>query len=127
MPEKKHIRPDSLRGYGHTVHVVYDFTCQYCGYDGRAFPNWFQLTVDHILPIGQGGDADDPENMITACQACNSITSRMQFPEGASREKIIEAKRVRVRQRQAEYFEFWREEVAPLYIAGWSGAAERNK
>jgi len=46
---------ESLRGYGHKTHVRYGFTCQYCGYDGRAFPNWLQLTIDHVVPMSQGG------------------------------------------------------------------------
>lgn len=110
---------DSLRGYGHEVHVRYHFTCQYCGYDGRSFPNWFQLTVDHIRPKKQGG-TDRKDNVITVCQACNSITSRMTFLETMSWEDIIAAKRQRVRERQTEYFEFWKTYVAPLFIKQWT-------
>jgi len=106
---------DSLRGYGHETHVKHNFTCQYCGYDGRSFPNWLQLAIDHIVPLSQGG-TDEPDNKITACQACNSITSRMTFPEGMSREEIIAQKRQRVHDTQTEYFQFWRDFVAPLYI-----------
>lgn len=118
MRRRAAVPAGSLTGL-HEVHVRYNFTCHYCGYDGRAFPNWFQLSVDHVLPVGQGGDKRAPENMLTACQACNSITSRMRFPRKMSREEVIEAKRRRVRKRQAEYFAFWKEHVAPLYIAGW--------
>ncbi len=111
---------DSLRGYGHETHVKCNFTCQYCGYDGRAFPNWFQLTVDHIVPQSQGG-TDDGENLVTACHACNSITSRMKFPQGAPKETIVTEKKQRVQARQAEYFEFWRTNVAPRYLEKWEG------
>lgn len=116
---------DSLRGYGHHTHVHYNFTCQYCGYDGRAFPNWFQLTVDHILPRNQGG-TDTDDNKITVCQACNSITSRMTFSETMTREDIIIAKRQHVQQRQAEYFEFWKTHVAPLYLGKTGDKRERD-
>lgn len=40
--------------------------CQYCGMRGTAF----DLTVDHILPASRGGTTS-PENLVTACFACN--------------------------------------------------------
>lgn len=109
---------DALRGYGHKTHEKCHFTCVYCGYDGRAFPNWFQLTIDHVRPVSQGGK-DDPDNLVTACHACNSITSRMKFDDGASRDEILALKRKRVRQRQTKFFEFWQKRVAPLYLGEW--------
>ena len=109
---------DSLRGYGHNTHVRCNFMCQYCGYDGRAFPNWFQLTVDHVIPTGQGGK-DEEENKVTACRACNSITSRMSFAVGVSREEALLAKREHVKERQSEFFLFWEKNVAPLYLRQW--------
>ena len=109
---------DSLRGYGHETHVKCNFTCQYCGYDGRAFPNWFQLTVDHIVPQAQGG-TDDRDNLLSACHACNFITSRMSFAQDAPKEELISEKKQRVQETQSGYFEFWRTHVAPLYIRKW--------
>jgi predicted restriction endonuclease len=109
---------DSLRGYGDETHKKYNFKCQYCGYDGRAFPNWFQLTVDHILPKGHGGSNDDT-NKITVCHACNSITSRMGFDATDSLDDIIRKKRERVKDRQSQYFEFWQEHVSRLYLKEW--------
>ena len=44
-----------------------DHTCQYCG--GR--PPDVALRIDHVLPVALGG-SDDPENLITSCQDCNS-------------------------------------------------------
>ena len=41
------------------------FTCQYCG----ATPPKL-LEVDHIHPVILGGE-NDPDNLITSCQACN--------------------------------------------------------
>jgi len=111
--------PDSLRGYGHSIHVKCNFTCQYCGYDGRAFPNWLQLTVDHVIPRGSGG-TDDDDNKVTACQTCNSITSRMKFPPGTTTKQALDAKRKRVLTRQTEFFEFWQDQVAPLYLNPWN-------
>lgn len=60
-----------------------------------------------------------PENLITVCQACNSITSRMTFSPEMTREAIIAAKTERVRKKQAEYFEFWKEHVVPFYLERW--------
>lgn len=42
------------------------FTCQYCG----AHPPDVILHVDHIKPVSRGG-GNEPENLITACEACN--------------------------------------------------------
>jgi len=43
-----------------------NFTCQYCGQNA---PN-VKLEIDHIIPRGDGGE-DTPENLVTACYACN--------------------------------------------------------
>ena len=40
-------------------------TCAYCG----TYP---ANTIDHIQPLNHGGDPYNPENLITACQKCNS-------------------------------------------------------
>jgi len=74
----------SLGDYGVGVFERDNFTCAYCGFDGRTFDNWMQLSVDHILPKSSARD-DSSENMVTACQSCNSITSRMRFSPDASR------------------------------------------
>lgn len=41
-----------------------DFTCQYCGERGE------RLECDHVVPVSRGG-ASDPDNLTTACFACN--------------------------------------------------------
>jgi 5-methylcytosine-specific restriction endonuclease McrA len=109
------IPSDSLRGYGHAVHLRNNFVCAYCGYDGRSFPNWLQLTVDHVLPTSSGGD-DSPENKVTACQACNSITSRMEFASSTTIDAAFNEKCARVRLRRKEYFSFWIENVAMSFV-----------
>jgi len=114
---------DSLRGYGHPIHEKSNFTCRYCGFDGRSFPNWLQLTVDHVLPISSGGSDEDANN-VTACQACNSITSRMKFPPGTTKDEALEKKKERIHQRQNDYFEFWRQNVAPKYLESWESENE---
>lgn len=42
------------------------FVCQYCG----AHPPEVLLHCDHIHPVAEGGSSD-PDNLITACEACN--------------------------------------------------------
>lgn len=106
---------DSLRGYGHAVYVRDNFTCQYCGFDGRAFPNWLQLSIDHVIPRNSGG-LKEVRNLVTSCHACNSMTSRMQFPPGTSTAAALKAKRRRVRDRHRAFFDFWKEHVAPRFL-----------
>ena len=43
------------------------YRCQYCGKRGTAF----DLTLDHIMPRSRGGRTV-AENLVAACQACNS-------------------------------------------------------
>lgn len=44
-----------------------NFTCRYCG----AFAPIAVLVVDHVVPRKHGGP-DKAENLVTACQDCNS-------------------------------------------------------
>lgn len=105
----------SLAGYGAKTYERYHYTCVYCGFDGRGFDAWMQLTVDHIKPTSAGG-TDDPDNLVPACHACNSITSRMPFNDTASREDILAQKRARVRKRRAVFYKHWLKTVAPRFL-----------
>lgn len=66
-----------------------NFTCQYCG--GR--PPGVILTIDHILPLASGG-TDDIENLITACELCNSGKGDVDlaFAAGESRTRTVHAR-----------------------------------
>lgn len=44
-----------------------DHTCRYCG---AKAPD-VKLTVDHVTPRALGG-RDEPDNLVTACQPCNT-------------------------------------------------------
>lgn len=44
-----------------------NYTCRYCG---AKAPD-VTLTVDHVIPTTLGG-GDDPTNLVTACEPCNS-------------------------------------------------------
>jgi hypothetical protein len=93
----------------------YHNTCIYCGFDGRGFDSWMQLSIDHIRPRNAGGN-DDPENLVVACRQCNSITGRMKFLKTATREEILREKRERVAKRRKDYYDYWSEHVAPNYL-----------
>ena len=43
-----------------------DYTCQYCR---KKFP-YPQLTMDHVIPVVQGG-RKSWDNIVTACKGCN--------------------------------------------------------
>lgn len=41
-----------------------NYTCRYCGRHAG--------TVDHVVPVSQGGAKLDPANLVAACSYCNS-------------------------------------------------------
>ena len=105
----------SLGDYGEKVYEKYHYTCVYCGFDGRPFDAWMQLSIDHIRPQSCGG-TNDLDNLVVACRACNSITSRMKFSDDVSREEIINQKKNRIKERRNEFYEYWLQTTAPRYL-----------
>ena len=59
MALSKRLRYEVLRRDNHA--------CRYCG---AAAPD-ARLTVDHVIPVALGG-TDEPSNLVTACEPCNS-------------------------------------------------------
>ncbi|MCX4605430.1 HNH endonuclease [Streptomyces anulatus] len=59
MAVSKRLRYEILRRDSHT--------CRYCGASAPDVP----LRVDHVTPVALGG-GDTPDNLVTACQDCNS-------------------------------------------------------
>ena len=59
MPVSKRLRYEIFRRDGHK--------CRYCGASAPDAP----LRVDHVTPVALGG-SDDPSNLVTACEPCNS-------------------------------------------------------
>lgn len=59
MSVSKRLRYEILRRDSHT--------CRYCG---ESAPD-VKLAIDHVIPVALGGP-DDPGNLVTACEACNS-------------------------------------------------------
>lgn len=102
----------ALGDYGHLVFKRDGFTCVYCGFDGNGFNQWRQLTVDHLRPKRAGG-TDAIENLVTACNFCNSATSRMKFAHDQAKEEILALKKEHVKARLKEFHYFWAHRVAP--------------
>lgn len=59
MAVSKRLRYEILKRDNHT--------CRYCGATAPNVP----LRVDHVTPVALGG-SDDPTNLVTACEPCNS-------------------------------------------------------
>lgn len=91
------------------------YTCAYCGFDGRDFGAWLQLTIEHVMPISCGG-SDDPENRVIACRWCNSTTGRMRFLPGQTREQILASKRLKIAESIENAHSIWLTKVAPQHL-----------
>jgi 5-methylcytosine-specific restriction endonuclease McrA len=91
------------------------FTCLYCGFDGRSFDGWMQLSLEHILPRSSGG-GHEIDNLAVACRSCNCITNRMKFDKDARREEIIKAKRAKILSSRKDSYDRWNEIVSPYYF-----------
>ena len=78
---------DSLRGYGYDVMLRDNFCCLYCGYDGREFSHWLQLTIDHVLPAHQGGQSDESDQDLAESLGIRVSTFRVHRHN--FREKIL--------------------------------------
>ncbi|HAS6346100.1 TPA: hypothetical protein I7243_22930 [Vibrio vulnificus] len=102
MSEYNYKNCQSLFGYSAEVHVRCKGVCQLCGCGGSLdFDLWRQMTVEHLIGKSQGGYTKqiiieieskfpsltfaesnslakkiDALNTVTACQFCNSTTSR---------------------------------------------------
>jgi hypothetical protein len=98
------------------IYKKYHFTCVYCGFDGRSFDAWMQLSIDHVLPKSSGTVIDDEYNLVVACRSCNSITGRMEFNSGKTFNQIIKEKREKVINSRKKYYKEWQQFVAPKYL-----------
>jgi len=64
------------------------YVCQYCGHGAPKVV----LHIDHIVPVARGG-SNDIENLVTACEACNS-GKRASFHDDQLGEVIALRKKV---------------------------------
>jgi hypothetical protein len=109
---------DSLRGYGHQIYKRDNYTCRYCGADGRTvFEVWLTLSVDHLLPKGHP-ERDNPDYIVTACKFCNTADNHyftkygLSF-DGLTPDQLVELRREKVHAVRDQYKEFWKKNVKP--------------
>lgn len=82
------------------------FRCRYCG----ATPDQSLLHVDHVIPVA-GGGTNDPVNLVTACQPCNSgkahklLNDQIPPPKNVPTKKELKAQKEQV----AAYLEAMKE------------------
>ena len=109
---------DSLRGYGHPVHVRDGFRCRYCDFEGSKWPNWLFLTVDHLLPKGHPL-REEKEFQVTACSFCN-VADNLYFQkaeargllfDGMSPDELVEQRKPYVSEVREAYRRFWETNV----------------
>ncbi len=110
---------ESLRGYGHKIHQRDDFTCRYCGVDGKAcFDTWLTLTVDHLLPKGHP-KRECRDFKVTACHFCNTADNRyfdyaeergLEF-DGKTPDELVKQRKPYVERVREDRRKFWEKHV----------------
>lgn len=102
------------------------FTCRYCGRQADVVP----LTIDHVQPVSKGGTSED-ENLLTACEACNSGKSDKLLGSIAP----TEADRLKLAQERNELASAYqaakssakaRRNIEALVLEHWCNATGRN-
>jgi hypothetical protein len=106
------------------------FTCRYCGSQADTTT----LEVDHITPVCQGG-TNEPENLITACKACNAGKSGKTIEQHTptetdrlrlSQERNEQIESLHAAKRAAEARRAIRDEVA-AYFCGAVGVRQMKE
>lgn len=92
-----------------------EFTCYYC----RATrEDGVRLTVDHVVPVALGG-TDEPSNLVTACEPCNSGKSSTSPTEEIVEEVKDDAVRWAAAMQAAADEIRARREAAQEHLARW--------
>jgi hypothetical protein len=108
----KRLRYEVLRRDNHA--------CRYCG----ASAPEAKLTVDHVVPVTLGG-TDDPSNLVTACEPCNSGKSATPADSPIVADVAADALRWAAAMRQAtETLEAdvrQRAEAQDRFLKAWNG------
>jgi hypothetical protein len=111
---------DALRGYAAKILARDNYTCRYCGLDGRAsFSNWLALSEDHLLPKGHP-QRNDEAYRVACCLFCNIAGNRYLEQtvakgdsfDGKTPEELIARRLPTVQRTRDAYRQFWKENVA---------------
>ncbi|MCC6867661.1 MAG: HNH endonuclease [Burkholderiales bacterium] len=110
---------DALRGYAAKILARDNYTCRYCGLDGRqSFSNWLTLSEDHLLPKGHP-KRNDAAFRVACCQFCNVAGNRyldqaaangVNF-EDKTPEELVALRLPVVQKTRDAYRQFWEESV----------------
>ena len=74
-----------------------DYSCQYCGLDGRAsFENALVMQVDFVVPRARKGKKD-PRNLVACCRPCNLIKGKRVYASFDEAKAYVLARRVELR------------------------------
>jgi 5-methylcytosine-specific restriction endonuclease McrA len=87
---KKRNRSNAKRS---RIYIRDGFRCQYCNIK-KTGKEAAELTLDHVLPRAQGG-LTTPDNLVTACQPCNSYKGN-RTPEQAKMTLLASRTKLRV-------------------------------
>jgi len=72
--------PRTVKFNRRNIYMRDHYTCQYCG----TRPSKEELTIDHIVPRSRGGKSTW-ENVVLACQRCNSRKGSLSVEESGMR------------------------------------------
>lgn len=111
MALTKRLRYEVLRRDNHT--------CRYCG---ASAPD-ATLSVDHVVPQALGG-TDEPTNLVTACQPCNSgkaaTTPDAPLVDDVAADALRWAKAMAYAAQQLENERRWRDRDRATFLAIWN-------
>lgn len=88
----------SRRGYGVPVFAQCGSNCVYCG-SGGPYEAWLNLSVDHVVPRGDGRTLgypvewiEDIANLVTCCRVCNEFLNgyRVNEPPPATLDEFFD-------------------------------------
>ena len=74
-----------------------DYSCQYCGLDGRAsFENALAMRVDFVVPRARKGKKE-PSNLVACCTPCNTIKGTRVYGNFEEAKAFVLTKREELR------------------------------
>ena len=99
------------------------YCCQYCGLDGMShFENSLIMTVDFVHPRARQGKKT-PENLVTACRACNVIKGHRVFHDFAAAKTYVLKRRDLLRSEWAAEVERLRQHASSAAPQSTVGAS----